>query len=180
MKRAPVRGAVRGAAAGLALLALAGCSTASAPPVVCPKVGLLGDPPRLAAFAPGGHSIRDVVVEGAVPGVKGTCRYDSSRRRVRMAVTVQITGREGPAYQGGGVDLPFFVAVVTRDERILAKRVFQGHLTFGNQMLAVKTEDMATEIPIAPGAAPADYRVMVGFQLTPAQLDYNQHHAAPR
>lgn len=93
-----------------------------------------------------------------------------------MAVTIQITGREGPAFAGGSVDLPFFVAVVRRGEVILAKRVFQSRLTFGEQPIVRTTESMATEIPFAPGMTSADYEILVGFQLTPAELKYNQHH----
>jgi hypothetical protein len=125
---------------------------------------------------PGGDSIRDLEVEGMVSGVKSTCRFDSAQRRMRMAVTIRITGREGPAFAGGSVTLPFFVAVVRRGEIILAKRVFQSRLTFAAQPLVSTTENMATEVSLAPGTTWADYEVVVGFQLTPAELKYNQRH----
>jgi hypothetical protein len=144
--------------------------------MACPSIGLLRDTARLSRFAPGGYSIRDLEVEGVVTGVKSTCRFDSAHRRVRMAVTIQITGREGPAFAGGSVDLPFFVAVVRRGEIILAKRVFQSRLIFGEQPLVSTTENMATEVSLAPGTTTADYEVLVGFQLTPAELEYNHQH----
>ena len=81
----------------------------------------------------------------------------------------------GPAMRGRTETVPFFVAVV-EGQRILDKQVYRVAATFpaNTDRVRITSDPVSLSLPIEPGRTGASYEVLVGFQLTPAELAMNR------
>lgn len=143
-------------------------------PTGCPRVSILEDAAQLVAFRPGaGRDLTDVTLRGVVAGFDGGCEYFDDH--VQVAMRLSILAERGPAAGSNEADLEYFIAIADPEERILNKEVFTTNVTFptgGSQAGTVETLDY--RIPLDQLAAGRFYRILVGFQLTPEQLEYNR------
>ena len=74
---------------------------------------------------------------------------------------------------------PFFVAITSDNGDILAKEIFAASLTYpAGADSQTYTERLRQVIPIDNRDRGANYKVLVGFQLTPDQLAYNRKKLA--
>jgi hypothetical protein len=70
------------------------------------------------------------------------------------------------------------VAVIDRRQTILTKRDFVIDLSFPNSQSRLDiTEQLEEFIPLPKDANGADYGIVIGFELTPDELQYNRDHA---
>lgn len=71
---------------------------------------------------------------------------------------------------------PYFIAVVSPQGKIIAKDVFALAPVFSSgQKQVVSSERLQQTIPLTDTAvAPGQYQVMIGFQLSEAELNYNR------
>jgi hypothetical protein len=155
--------------------AMAGCSWfESSTPHPCPRVSILADAAQVIQFRPGGgHDVTDVAYKGEVSAVASECKYIKDNKVIDMTVTITLVAVRGSSAQPGDVNLPFFVAVVDRKtQEILNKNSFQSPVPFpeGRRRSGV-AEEISERIPLAAGKTAADYEVLVGLQLTEAQLE---------
>ena len=75
----------------------------------------------------------------------------------------------------------YFVAVVDKDQKVLARELFDSTFTFqANQRQAAAIEEIEQIIPIRGDLRGLDYEVLVGFQLTPEQLEFNRQERQRR
>lgn len=174
-----------GRAAGLAFgaLVLAGCGLiggdddAPPPPSPCPRVGSLADVDSVSVFAPTApQPVNEaLVMRAAVRELYGECRFEDGA--VAVDLTMTILAVKGPAApEAGTLPLQYFVAVVDPQNEPLAKEVFNTSITFEPLDPQAGTfQELTQVIPLPGGEDTArDYRIAVGFQLTPAQLEYNR------
>jgi hypothetical protein len=180
MSLPPVRRAGFRAAVALAAVAflLAGCGlfgkSEKKPP--CPRVSILADTAQLAKFRPGeGRDLTDVEYEAEIVGFGGNCEFTDRGSTVETVLTVRIVAARGPALAGPSVTVPFFVAIADRNQRIIAKEVFDSPIAFapGQRRVGV-AEEVVQRIPIAAGWRSTDYEILLGLQLSAEQLDYNR------
>ena len=172
--------AVRRAAslASIAVLPLlAGCggdgtTEKFAPP--CPTVTILRDAADLTRFRGAGRDLTDSVLDGRITGLSGSCKRDGSDTVV-TTVHVGIEVSRGPAAPGRDAALAYFVAVL-EGERILDKQVFQLRATFpaNTDRLRLSGDDVELRLPVTPKKTAAVYRIQVGFQLSPVELEANR------
>jgi hypothetical protein len=160
-------------AGALAVAALAGCSTKAEGPD-CPRLAVLDDVGRMTKFREGpGRDLTDVLYTARLAKADGFCTTEKSSVKVEM--TVQLVVERGTASTGAPVDLQYFVAVTDPARRVLAKEVFPARIPFeGNQRVAGSNEEIEERIPIPRGADPGTYSIVVGFQLTPEEIEYNR------
>ncbi len=161
----------------LVLLApiLAGCgSSEEAFAPACPNVGLVRDAADLVRYRGAGRDLTDLVLNGRLTGVGGSCKRDGSSTVV-TTVQVGIELRRGPAAPGRQAQLAYFVAVLDGD-RILDKQVFQLRAEFpaNADRLRLSGDDVELRLPVKPGKTAAAYRIQIGFQLTPLELEVNR------
>ena len=72
----------------------------------------------------------------------------------------------------------YFVAVIDRRQTILNKRDFVIDLTFPPAQSRLEiTEQLEEFIPLPKDASGDDYGIVIGFELTPDELQYNREHA---
>ena len=167
-----------GAVAGAALVlgaGLAGCGLFDrGPPKPCPRVSILRDAGSMTQFKPGpGRDLIDVRFEATFGEMSLSCEYDEDV--ITMKVGLQLFAARGPAADAPATELRYFVAVVDRTQRILVKETFVSYLDFPRNRSRVGiAEEIAPRIPLKRGESAADYEILVGFQLSPAELDYNR------
>jgi len=172
------RSLARGAALAVgALLMLSGCGVFDRevkPP--CPRVGILGDAATMIQFRPGaGRDLTDVEFEAEIIGFTGDCEFRNRNAQAVVTVNVQIVGARGPAAKGDSMTVPFFVAIVDRDQRILARETFASKIDFpAGRRRAGVAEEMEQKIPIPADRRSSDFEILIGLQLGQAQLDYNR------
>ena len=167
-------GAVAGAALVLAA-GLAGCGLFDrGPPKPCPRVSILRDAGSLTQFKPGpGRDLIDVRFEATFGEMSLSCTYDDNV--ITMIVGLQLFAARGPAADAPATELRYFVAVIDRAQRILVKERFVSNVEFPrNRNRAGVAEEIAPRIPLRRDESAADYEILVGFQLSPAELEYNR------
>jgi hypothetical protein len=173
--------AVRAALVTALLPLLADCGPARnefAPP--CPRPAILGDAADIYLYrsgnAPGmAHDLTDLVLHGRVVGVNGSCREGDSKKQLVTSFRVGFELTRGPAMQGRTVDVPVFMAV-TDNEQILDKQVHLMRVEFPANVDRVVngTGEAELVLPVNVAKSGAAYGIIVGFQLTPAQIAANR------
>ena len=158
----------------LLLPLLAGCGpTRDQIPPACPSAGLVPPTGDITLYRPGAkqRDLVDQVLQGHLVGINGKCHQGDDTSRLDADVTVSFHFTRGPAMQGTGVTVPAFVAV-TEGDRILDKKLFGVAVQFpGNlDQTAVTSAPVHMVLPVGPDKSGSAYRIVAGFQLTPAQL----------
>ncbi len=154
---------------------LAACAQNGAPPPNCPKVVTLQDASRLVKFTGAGRDLTDVIFEAELRGVGLSCRYDDGA--LALLLNVELAAARGPADRERLARLGYFVAIATRDRRIIAREEFDVALPFeGNRTRVRLIEEITPRIPATPGLNGADYLIYVGFRLSPDELRYNREN----
>jgi hypothetical protein len=159
-------------------LALAACGVDTpAPDIFCPKVNVLEETSSLTQFLPGRQDAGAEVTSAHMTGVAGSCALKGGSM---LNVTFQagFSASNGPANHGRTLELPYFVAVTAGDE-IIAKTLDTMAVPFSGNVsaAAVTSKTLTVEVPNTDTRGQAE--ILVGFQLTPAQLAYAEAHPAP-
>ncbi len=179
MRRYSGFGAVLGAALALAM-PLAACSSKKEARG-CPRVEIVDDLSRLIKFADGpGRDPSDVLYAARISDAKSQCEYDKAGVVVDMTVSIQgERGRAGAKLQGG--DVTYFVAITDGKRNIVAKRNFTSRLAFSDKGQAQLDDELEQRIPLKPIGSPLDplpsaedHTIILGFQLTPEEIDFNE------
>ena len=151
-------------------------SGSSAPTVTCPEVSKVADVARLTRFVPGGRDLTDVAFEAAVGKLGGNCSRGEGGS-VDVQLTVEFIGSRGPADKTRKAPFAYFVAIVDRNDNILAREQFDTGIGFpGNQSRNAITEELDENIPLQKDQQGNQFRVFVGFVLTPEEIAYNRAH----
>jgi hypothetical protein len=167
------------AVAAIAGLAAACTSTPSAP---CPGVSILGDASEITLFAQGrGQDLTDVAYSASIERVAGNCDYTRAGDTVTSTVAARLVATRGPAAQASEETFVYFVAVVDKDQKILARERFDSTFTFqAGQRQAAAIEEIEQILPIRADLRGIDYEILVGFELTPEQLEFNRQERQGR
>jgi hypothetical protein len=161
-------------------IVLAACSsiplTGKAPPeVVCPEILIVPDAGSLILFVPGGGSdLTDALLLGQVRNFSGNCITQERKNRLVLDMTARFVLEKGPAEGGGPLAFTYFVAIVRNDGTLLKKAVFETDVEFGEASLLTVVEEMEQIIPLADLSTAGQLSILIGFQLTPEQLQYNR------
>lgn len=115
-----------------------------------------------------------MVIDGRITGLGGKCSYvDGEHLATIVSVNMELT--RGPAMQGRTADVTYFVSI-SRGDEILDKRQYTLRAAFdrNNGKLRLVGDETYLDVP-TPGKVTGDsYRIEVGFQLTPQELDFNR------
>jgi hypothetical protein len=145
----------------------------------CPTIGILADPERVTVFNGQGRDLPDVRYSAHMTDATTSCDYGRSggQRYVFSRVRLNFDAQLGSAARPDAVDIPYFVAVVKRDnDEILTKETYTIHAPFDAGRRAVQMEDSIARIaiPVETVADGGFYEIIVGLDLTADQLDYNR------
>ena len=147
----------------------------SGPTLTCPDVSKVGDVSRLTRFVPGGHDLTDVTFEAGVGQLTGSC--SASDGSVVVDLKVEFIASRGPANTTRQAPFTFFVAIVDKADNVLARQEFDSGVEFpGNQTRSSGVEELEQDIPVSNPLQGNQYRVFVGFVLSPEEVAYNRAH----
>lgn len=161
-------------AATTLLLAACGVFDKKEPPPPCPRVSIISEGQRVTQFRPGpGRDITDIALEAQISGFEDSCTFTDKNQIVVTTALLGLVATRGPASQGEIVgDVPFFVAVINRDQQIIAKEEFSTRFAFRQGVRTVTiTEELVQRLPLN-GRSSRDYEIMIGLQLTTEQLEF--------
>jgi hypothetical protein len=166
--------------ASLVVLALLGCSSKSSNDKVCPRVAVLSDAGSLTRFRPGpGRDILDIDFQAEIGDLVAACQFSGEkddRRLVVQTAPVFVVSR-GAANTDRKAAFTYFVSVIRTDE-ILTKELFEASAEFaGNRSRVIVQDDqdpVTIEMSLPYRDAEYEYQILIGFQLTQEELEYNQ------
>jgi len=167
------------AALAALVLVLAGCST-DKKHGDCPAVSGLADASSMTAFKPG--TVTDptyALYTVEIASVDNDCDWDKRERSADTNITVHFRATRPPNGTAATYSVPYFVSVISGSD-ILVKRAYTVQFSFDPGQATADFSDTvdSTVINVEHGKQPYDYAILVGLQLSKAQLDYN--HAMGR
>lgn len=173
------RNAVGALTAFAALGGLAGCgnSDPNAYAPTCAPVGILADAADYTLYKGDIPDIGQMISHGAITGIHGRCSNNKPGDRLQTTVSVEMDVTRGPAAPTNSIKVPFFVAVL-KDGALLWKHDAEAIATFPSNVDHVRVRAAAVylDLPVGRHLDGQNYRLEVGYQLTPAQLAYNRAH----
>lgn len=143
----------------------------------CPIVGVSPELGNITQLR-GGEPLSETIIAS----VKPTCETMGNAVKARLAI--EFKGRLGPAaikdaVQEANYTIPYLIAVVNSQSQIVAKDVFAISMTYKAGQTEQSLSDLIEQsIPLQKGEKASDYRIMVGFQLSPEELAFNRTIAA--
>lgn len=139
----------------------------------CPPAGSIHESARMVGLK-GGESYNNITYTGEITGVELFCRYAGSDP-IDAEVELTFAFGKGEAASGDSHRYPFFVAVTRRNGTVLAKQSYAVDVDFDGEPVRARTERVAVTIPRADETiSGANFEVLVGFELTEAQLAFNR------
>ena len=174
----------------VSLLVLSGCESAafskmpwskSASPKKspCPQVGMMPDLGNVV-------KLRDdkVVTEMIIDRISPSCHV--AEKEVVMRLDIGFKGRLGPegmkdAIVEANYTIPYLIAVINPQGEIISKDVFAISPVYKERQAEVVISDLLEQtIPVESAKSAPDYKILVGFQLTPEELSYNRERATQK
>lgn len=143
----------------------------------CPLMGVLYDSSRMVQFDnPDQERYANIAFTGEMQGVRGLCRYVDADP-ITMSIEVDMSFGRGPASTSDRQTYRYWVAVARRGGVPLAKQYFDVDVRFPRgQAVVTRTEEIERiVIPRANGEVSGEnFEILVGFELTPQQLQFNR------
>ena len=142
----------------------------------CPSMGVLYDASRVIEFEGADERFSSIAWTGEMRGVRGLCRYVGEDPIV-MNLKLNLAFGRGPLAKGNKHTYRYWVAVTRKDRIPLSKQYFEAPVSFsgGEDRAALDVELERIVIPRAnENVAGGNFEILVGFDLTPAQLAFNR------
>jgi len=162
--------------AGLLMLAGCGPQTNTFAPY-CPAPKRLGDASQITIYRPGatGQDITDLVLQGAIVDLSGTCKDGDGKKSVQADASVTFRFVRGPAMAGRSIGVPYLFTVTLGDE-IREQATFHINVTFPSNVdtVTLATDPIHMVFPVTKTTNAASYTIWAAFRLTPEQLEYNR------
>src|ERR1700735_1497454 len=93
------------------LAGLASCSDAPPPTMFCPQVAVLQQAQVVTQFLPGRTDVAAQITTAQITGVAVACVTEHHDHTLRVTFRAVFVASNGPANQGGTLQLPYFVAL---------------------------------------------------------------------
>jgi hypothetical protein len=162
-------------ATGLIAVALSGCGGNKLKP--CPSTAALADAAALTAFPDGAtpdpsHALYTV----QITNVTTDCDFDKKFESADSSLEITFQASRPPNGAPLDASVPYFVAVTSDGGKIVTRQIFKVEFHFdpGQATTTFKDNVASIVIDVVKDKRPWDYQLLVGLQLTKAQLDYNR------
>ena len=140
----------------------------------CPPAGIVAEASSITIFRPGrGRDLTDVAAQGNLANLRTECAF--ARREVNVKLTIELQIAAGPANRERNASMRYFVAIVDSENNVVAREEYTVDIQFPpNQGRVVLAEEVEPRIPFRERTQVLRYRLLVGFILTPEQLQSNR------
>jgi hypothetical protein len=155
----------------LATLAVSACTGSKAPDLYCPQVAVLQQASRVVLTNGASNDIAAQTLDARITGVAGRCTA-ADHHMETVAFRIGFTATNGPASRLNAQTLPYFIAIVQGDT-VISKRIFPVNFDFKNgaDQAIASTTPITLKFPRARRSEAQ--QVLVGFQMSQAELDRN-------
>lgn len=150
----------------LAALLLAACGGGEEElALACPQPAIIEELASVESTREGGDpsQIENLSYSAALQNIGGTCRADGAD--LLIEVTIETSVRLGPAFPGGPVELPYFVAVVTPDGSVLDREDFLASVPVTVERGGGATRESVSQRFVGLGEGAPGYRILFGLTL---------------
>lgn len=136
----------------------------------CPETNIVYDAARMVEIN-GPEKFENVGFTGEFYGVDTKCRYQKDN--VQVALSLKMGAGRGPKASGLAKDYNYWVAVTQKDVEPISKDDFTQIVKFGENQdrKIIQTDTVTLNIP---RDNINKYEILVGFQLTPQQIEFNR------
>lgn len=145
----------------------------------CPQVKGLADLASITQFADSSVTTPETMISDTkLEKVNSKCTVAGNS--VAIELELNFSGTLGPV---GVKDLdgqanytyPYFLSVISPDGKILSKDVFALSMVYENGQITYHKQDKLRQvIPLMTGQNASQFQIMIGFQLSEAELAYNR------
>lgn len=143
----------------------------------CPLMGVLYDSSRMVDFAaPDNQRYANIEFTGEMQGIRGLCRYLDDDP-ITMSVEVEMAFGRGPAATSDRQTYRYWVAVTRRGIAPIEKVYYDVDVRFPRGEAVVTRTEQIERIVIPRATAETsgeNFEILVGFELTPEQLQFNR------
>lgn len=148
---------------------------------ICPQVAIVHELDTFRDYGAEKPDPAEAVAAARMQNIDGDCAYPNDGG-IDIAFDLKLVAERGPRLGGNHFEFPFFIAIVDPDGNIIDKNQLSTRFKFSDDTKEVenKTESLHVVIPLDKKDRDMGprYRVLVGFQLTQAQLDIVHAHEA--
>ncbi|HBM90908.1 MAG TPA: hypothetical protein DD400_03405 [Rhodospirillaceae bacterium] len=149
---------------------LAACSSNKGPLRLCPQVASLRELDSAQDYGREEASEKNLVAVATLERIEGQCEYDDDG--VEILFDLKMAAQKGPRLGGEQVNFPYFISVVSPQGEVLDKKMMSEQFIFEDGVEEVKKiEPLRIFLPLDEGEDASTYRVLLGFQLTPEQIE---------
>ncbi|MFK7838767.1 MAG: hypothetical protein AB8B83_00415 [Bdellovibrionales bacterium] len=149
----------------------------------CPKIEIVEELSRLNEFKPSQLPSTDNTTSSVKMSLaNSTCQYNE--RSVTVDLKLELQSMLGPRAKRASnektfLTYPFFVAVTNSNGKILAKEIFAASVSYdAGESEKLYFETLRQIIPADTRTQGSNYNVLIGFQLSNDQLQFNREQLA--
>lgn len=143
--------------------------------LVCPASFIAPDTDKVAVFKPGGTTLNDVRYGVQIADVQSKCERGDRGIIVDTKVAFRLVSSDN-SMRGGSFQ--YFVSVVDGNQNILTKKDYVVPFEFDARLHELTRKDELVEkLPLLDPGTGGNYAIVVGLQLTEAQLQFNRSAA---
>ncbi len=141
----------------------------------CPSGASIYDSARIVEFASDELIYSNITYSAEIVGVRLFCKY-ADGEPLLAEVELDFAFGKGPQADARTHVYPYYVAVTRRNSRVLSKQHFAVEADFRSGEVA-GTRELIGKIVIPradESISGANFEILVGFDLTPEQLEFNR------
>ena len=142
-------------------------------PPPCPRAVVGDNAGRLTRFSGAGQDPANIVFEAEIADLAGSCVYADDS--IDVDLQIQLIAGRGPAGTADSAKFNYFVAVARTDKTILSRDAFDAAIELpGDKTRNQTVEELEQTIPLAKGETGANLVIVVGFEMTPEEFEFNR------
>ena len=151
-----------------------GCASSSNKIAYCPKVGVISDLDRVSEIeVAGNQSKSNILLSSKIQRLRTKCT--ASADGITISIVFDLFSKLSRYDIQTEFDLRYLIATVNPNDQILAKQVYKTTVSFMDGIQTTRnTQEVEVFIPSTGGVDFRNHKVLVGFELTEAQLQSNR------
>ena len=104
----------------------------------------------------------------------GECKYEDKQSVVVVTFTLQVAATRGPAATVAEAQVPYFIAIVDKQQNVLSRERFVARVPFreGRRRVVV-IEELEQRVPLT-GRRTSDFEILIGLEMPRDQLEKNR------
>tara|TARA_B100000575_G_scaffold212666_1_gene173497 strand:+ start:44 stop:568 length:525 start_codon:yes stop_codon:yes gene_type:complete len=151
-----------------------GCASSSNEMAYCPKVGVISNLDRVTEIeVAASQSKSNILLSSKIHRLGTKCK--ASNDGITISLVFDLSSKLSRYDIPTDVDLRYLIAIIDPNDQILAKQVYKTTVSFMDGIQITRnTQEVEVFIPSSGDEDFRKHKVLVGFELTEAQLQFNR------